>query len=502
MMFTISPLFKDGAVLCRRKELRIFGLAPEGTRLRCELLDEKDRLLARGNGVAAGGKFLILLPPQEARTGCRLTLTDGESSFCALDICIGEVFLAGGQSNMEMELRNADEGPELVAGHVNPLVRYFNVPKFARFCPERDEAWRQARWQAIGPGRGGDMSAVAYFFAMKMQRRTQVPVGIVDSYWGGTSITSWMEEKWLRRTGEGCRALEDYSRRTAGITMEAYLEKEQAFQRTLDAWNGQVAAYRAEHPGCPWPQVEGACGPCPWNPPEGPGSPYRPAGLYESMIAPLAPLALTGFLYYQGETDATGTDTQYDTMMITLIQRWRAAFTQGDLPFLFVQLPMWGERDKPDSKTWPALRLCQSRARDMTRNTGMVCLLDQGEFDNLHPTAKRVVGERLAETARALIWGENAEASPRVTERRIEGSMMTLRTDQPLMTRDGREPALLELAGADGVYKPARAMLEGDMLHLTAAGVEFPLHARYAWTDFGKVNLCSGAGLPLEPFEI
>lgn len=499
-MFRISPLFSDGAVLCRGKELRVFGEAPDGVRVHCELRDGKDGLLAKGDARAWEGKFLILLPPQEAATGCRLCLSAEGETITVLDICVGEVFLAGGQSNMEMELRNADEGQELIAQHVNPMVRYFNVPRYACFSEKREAAWRSARWQAIGPGRGGDMSAVAYFFATRLQRQLGVPVGIIDCYWGGTSITCWMDAAWLGRTAEGRRYLEAYGERAAGVTMDAFLEKEKAFQEALGVWNAQVAAYRADHPGCAWDEVEEAVGPCPWNPPAGPADPYRPAGLYDTMVAPLTPAALTGILYYQGETDATGTDSLYDTLMMSLIDRWRGAFGAEDLPFLFAQLPMWIAKGAADSKTWPALRLAQRQTRDRMRHTGMICLLDQGEFNNLHPTNKRVVGERFFELAKREIYGLGGKTSPRVTGRIIQDGMMTLLTDQPLMTGDGKEPALLELAGADGVFRPARAMLEGPMLHLTAAGVPQPVHCRYAWTDYGTVNLFSGEGLPLEPF--
>ena len=498
-MLRISPIFSDGAVLCRRKELRIFGGAEDGARVRCELRDAKDVLLARGEGTARKGEFLILLPPQEAAAGCRLMIFAGDERYTALDICIGEVYLAGGQSNMELELQNADEGQEMIAGHVNPMVRYFNVPKFGTFCRERDDAWKQARWNAIGPGRGKDMSAAAYFFAMKLQRELNAPVGIIDSYLGGTSVTCWMDEPWLRRTGEGCRYLREYAEETKDVTMEASIEKERIFRHNLDAWNDRMAQWKADHPGGAWEDLVAEIGPCPWDPPKGPASPYRPAGLYDTMIAPLVPLALTGILYYQGEEDTWRTE-QYDTLMMSLIDRWRTAFREESLPFLFVQLPMWIEKGAADSKTWPALRMRQSETRDRMRHTGMICLLDQGEFDNIHPTNKRVVGERLYELARREIYGLEGELSPRVTERKIEGSMMTLITDQPLMTRDGKEPAMLELAGADGEFRPARAMLEGPMLHLTAAGVEHPIHCRYAWTDYGIVNLFAASGLPLEPF--
>ena len=500
-MLKMSPLFSDGAVLCRGKELRLFGEAADGAKVHGELRDSKDRPLARGDAEARDGRFLILLPPQEAQTGCRLVVTAEGETFTALDISIGEVYLAGGQSNMELELQNADEGQTLIASHVNPMVRYFNVPKFGYFCEERTAAWREARWNAVGPGRAKDMSAAAYFFAMKLQRKLGVPVGIIDAYLGGTSVTCWMDEDWLKRTGEGRRYLAEYAEKTKGVTLEDFLEKEMAFREKLDEWNGKMAAWKAAHPGGLWDDLVAEIGPCPWDPPAGPASPYRPAGLYATMIEPLTPLALTGILYYQGEEDTWRTE-QYDALMMSLIDRWRTAFREESLPFLFVQLPMWIEKGASDSKTWPALRLCQSRVRDRMRNTGMICLLDQGEFDNIHPTNKRVVGERLYELALKEIYGGEGETAPRVTGRRIEGSMMTLLTDRPLTTRDGREPALLEMAGADGRYVPARAMIEGPYLHLTAAGVAHPVHARYAWTDFGAVNLFAANGQPLEPFEI
>ena len=109
-----SPLFTDGAVLCRDKEIRIFGEAAEGTTVKASLVNRDGRILAENETVVKDGRFLVCLPPQTAQTGCRLILAGGGEQFDAEDIAIGEVYLAGGQSNMELELRNADEGPEII----------------------------------------------------------------------------------------------------------------------------------------------------------------------------------------------------------------------------------------------------------------------------------------------------------------------------------------------------------------------------------------------------
>ncbi len=499
-MLKVSPLFTDGAVLCRRKEIRIFGGAEDGQIIHGELRDEKGALLASGDAEAAEGRFLLFLPSQEARRGCSLVLSCGEEVFTARDICIGEVYLAGGQSNMELELQNADEGQELLKVHENSSVRYFNIPKRAYLCPEAEETFETSRWHAVRPGEGADLSAVAYFFAMKLQRRLGVPVGIVDCYWGGTSVTAWMTEDQLTRTAEGRRCLEKYRQEAGNKTLEEYLEEERAWHEVLHAWEGKVAEYKEIHPKATGAEVNREVGPCPWNPPMGPGTPYRPAALWDTMMKRVIPLGLNGMLWYQGESDAGLTD-RYEELLLSMVEEWRRAFMDDRIPFLNVQLPMWIASDAPgDTFTWPPVRLSQARVRDLLSGSGMICLLDQGEWDNLHPTNKRVVGERLCELAQKLIYGLEGEVSPRATGRYTEGDALIVCCDGKLQVSDGKDPALLEAAGADGVFRPARAEILGSRIRLRAEGVAHPAAARYAWTDYGKVNLFGENGLPLEPF--
>ena len=501
-MLKPSPLFGDGAVLCRGKEIRVFGKADPGATVRAELRNRDGKMLAEAECRAEkDGRFLTLLAPQKAGTGYELTLTDGTEVHTARGIAIGDVYLAGGQSNMEWTLQNADEGPETIAIHDDPLLRFFNVPKRAYFCAEKEQAMGQTCWEAIAPGTGGSNSAAAYFFARKLrERHPELPVGIVGCYWGGTSITCWMEEEALRRTAEGCACLERYARASGRKSMTAYLKEEKVFQDTLDAWNEQVDAYKRSHAGAPWKEVEGACGPCPWNPPAGPGSPFRPAGLAEVMLKQAAPMTLTGILFYQGETDAGQTE-HYDELMLSMIRNWRQLFMEADLPFLFVQLPMWKDWDAEDSFTWPAIRAAQAAVRDAVRNTGMICMLDEGEYGNLHPTAKRVVGERLHALAESMIYGEADGESPRALGKRTEGGNLTVTLSAPAAARNGERPALMEVAGSDGVWRPAWAALSGRELRLWNPEILYPVHARYGWTDYSEhANVFGMNGLPLEPF--
>jgi sialate O-acetylesterase len=219
------------------------------------------------------------------------------------------------------------------------------------------------------------------------------------------------------------------------------------------------------------------------------------------MLRMIAPVSLTAVLYYQGEEDTWRTD-RYDDLMIALIRHWRKLFRDAEMPFLFVQLPMWIDFGAEDTFRWPATRLAQAAARDAVRNTGMVCLLDQGEYGNIHPVDKVPVGLRLAELAGKKLYGEGEE-SPRATGMTADGDTVTVRLDRAVVTRDGKAPALMEAAGEDGVFVPAEAEIDGTVLRLRAASVVRPVQARYAWTDYSdKVNLFGENGLPLEPFWI
>ena len=501
-MLKPAPLFTDGTVLCRGKEIRVFGEADDGAAVTVTLTDSRGTVLAETNCVCRGGRFTAYLRPQEARTGCRLLFMAGNETVAAENVAVGEVFLAGGQSNMELPLCNADEGQELIAVHNDPQLRFFNIPRMAYECDGARKAMGEARWTSVSPGTGGENSAAAYFFARKMRERLPgVPVGIIGCYWGGTSVTCWMEEKVLRTVAEGIRYLDEYAEKTAGVDMETYLREEETFQDGMNRWNSAVEQYRRENPDAGWQEIEAACGAAPWFPPAGPGSPYRPGGLAETMLAKAAPAVLTGILYYQGEDDADRTD-HYDTLMMTLIRYWRELFRDPELPFLFVQLPMWIGFDAADNRRWAMLRKAQAAARDAMRNTGMICLLDEGEYGNIHPTNKRPVGERLAELAGALLYG-GGEVSPRALGKYTEGNVLTVRLSAPVITKDGGEAELLEIAEEDGNYVPAMAEIRGTELLLRAEGIARPVRARYAWTDWSdKVNLFGVNGLPLEPFDL
>lgn len=498
--FQPAPLLTEHAVLCRDQEIRLFGTAEEGITVTAELTAPDGRLLARDAAPARNGRFLLRLPPQAAQTGLALSFSDGADTLTYPDIAVGDVYLAGGQSNMELELQNADEGPALIQTHDLPQVRYFNVPKCARPGPDTDEANANARWHAVSPGWARDMSAVAYFFAVKLHQRLDVPVGIIDCYWGGTSVTCWMDEEALSRTAEGQRYMREYDEKWAGKTMEEYLAEEGAFYSGLDEWAKKADALKKEHPDYTTKEINAAIGPCPpWNPPVGEGSPYRPCGLYHTMLERVIPATLTGVLFYQGEEDTWRTE-RYDILLSSFIGRLREVFRNDALPFLNVQLPMWidGAAEK-DSQTWPRLRLAQQLTARQAAHTGLAILLDQGEFDNIHPTNKRVVGERLCDCAFRVIYGLDAPQSPFAQGKYTENGVLHVLLDQPVTARSEGE-FLMELADEEGPFLPADTVVNGAEILLSHPDIPHPVRARYAWRDYAVVRLFGESGLPLAPF--
>lgn len=527
-MLKFAPLFGSGCVLALGRELRIFGEC-DTDHVGVMLQAPDGHVLSAGCAHTEQGRFMALLPAVDApHTGCRLCAVAGdadhEETIASEQVAVGLLFLAGGQSNMELELQNADEGKQLIESHSDPELRYFNVPKKAVWNEEAMQAEAWSHWESIRPGYGRDMSAVAYFFAMRLRRAygADMPIGIIDCYWGGTSIACWMDEEALDRTAEGQRYRALWNEQSGGKTLAQFQQEWDAFQAEMDEWNQKCAAIRARDPQVQWEELIAEAGYCPWHPPIGPGSPYRPAGLCETMLKRITPAALNAVLYYQAEEDAWRT-TCYDQLMMQLVLRWRELFQAMDLPFLYMQLPMWIDKGVQDDGTWARTRMAQKRASQMIAKSAMCCLIDCGELDNIHPTDKRTPGERLACTWLRMQHDAahpmQYPLTPEARDKSTDGHALVIRLTAPVALRDG-EAELFEIAAADGPFVPARAQLVDAMtLRLTAEGLKAPVKARYAYKAFAKVHLFGTAcrvwspaegeivldgrqAVPLAPFEL
>ena len=491
-MFKVSPLFGDRAILPIGKALRIFGTADEGETIRARLTAMDGTLLGEGWSTTRGGRFLVHLPPVEASAGVlTLALTSGTAEYAARDLRPGLVFMAGGQSNMEWSLWNSDGGQAAIAAHDDLDLRYFNVPRVSVLDEKGLAEHAAAHWRKIAPHTGGDMSGVAYFFAREVRQETGLPVGIVGCNWGGTSILSWMDEAALNRCIPAAKAAAEYEGAIADIPLPLWQSRQDAFLAEMDAWNAAVARIKEANPGIEWSAVEAQAGPCPWHPPIGPGSPYRPGQLHRSMVETIVPMALNGILFYQGESDVERAEC-YGELLITLVTRWRELFGDAALPFYNVQLPMFIDAGAEDDRRWAILRQQQEKAWKALRNTHLAVMIDAGEYGNLHPTDKLTPGQRLAQ----LYLGKARQ--PWATGKSTHGNVLTVNLSQPVHG----EGTLFEVAGEDGAYHPAHAALDGCHIRLMAEDVPHPVKARYAWVNYAEVSVFGESGLPLAPFVL
>jgi sialate O-acetylesterase len=232
---------------------------------------------------------------------------------------------------------------------------------------------------------------------------------------------------------------------------------------------------------------------------------YQPIALYNSMIAPLINYNIKGFVWYQGESNTSKPD-EYAKLQSTMINDWRSKWREGDIPFLFVQLPGFGDYNYlPSESEWATFREAQAKSLSVT-NTAMAVAIDVGEWNDIHPDKKKPVGERLALAAEKIAYGENILYSgPTYQSSTIEDNKIIIsftNTGSGLKTNDDEAPAEFAIAGDDKKFFWADAVIDGDKIIVSSEDVPSPKYVRYAWADSPmNPNLINKDGLPAVPFR-
>lgn len=477
MKLTLAALFGDGMVLQRDTSIPFWGTAPAGKTVTVSLSG-----LTAGTRAGADGRWRIDLPPLPAGGPYVLAVSCGRETLRRTGVYLGEVWLAGGQSNMELPLSRSENGEEAVRNSENPRLHVCTIPRATQEPPE------ELSWTAVGPASAGELSAVAYYAGRTLtEYLPDVHVGVIVCCWGATYAHCWISREALLEFPEGAKRVRDYDERI-GDKPDAVFQREQAdYQKALDVWNA-----------CPE-------GPYPWPPPAGRASFHCPGNLYRAMVKPLAPYALRGFWYYQGEQDEEWPQDYY-ALLTRLIRLWRRDWEDEEKPFLLVQLPMYISKEDAasgDPMRWPILRKAQADAARDLPGVEIAVLADCGEFDNIHPTDKRTPGTRLGLLALEAVYRQPAAGrSPVCTSARREGGAVLLRfahTGGGLTLTGGG----FQLAGADGVFFEADAeVTASDTVRVSAPGVSAPETVRYAWYSYGPAGLHGGTGLAAAPLEI
>ncbi len=501
-MLTTAAIFSDHMVLQRNKRIAVWGKGDASTVSVC--LQKKEQQICVEQKIKSGAWF-IELPPQEAGGPYRLVVTSGDESITFEDVMVGEVWLAGGQSNMEFELQNCKDGEQIVKSAAPGGVRFYYTPKVAWLGQELDDAEKASTWELFTPDACAKWSAVGYFFADRIAKELGVTVGIIGCNWGGTSASCWMGRKALEEYKSLSSYLEEYDKATDGQDEEAYLKAYQAYVEYQARFDKQVGEYYKTNPDANWDEAIALFGENQYPGPMGPRNFTRPCGLYETMLQRVTPYTLEGFLYYQAEED-DHKPRIYDTLLTALIRQWREDWKDDTLPFLIVQLPVFRNEGEDDYQNWAFLREAQMRVFQTVKNTGIAVALELGEDRNIHPLDKKPVGERLALQALYSVYGKIAEKEafgPIYRDYYIEDGQLVVGFDhaEDGIVFEGEGDPGFEIAGADRHYYPAKACVDGNKIVLSATEVPKPVCARYCWTNYRKVDVFDRNHLPMAPFR-
>ena len=616
----LPRIFADSMVLQRGQSIPVWGHAEPGARVAVSLQDERVQATADGNGA-----WRVVLPARQAGGPFVLHVDDGTAPIELRDVLVGDVWLASGQSNMEWPLSQSADADAEIARATDPLIRHFKVPKSWAGLPQ----WQLAggEWIATSPAAAGDFSAVAHFFAHELRAAEGVPIGIIDSTWGGSNIEAWMDAATQGIDGDGLVALarrlkeedakalarsqanlarwqlpaDDGSWHAAGTDTSGWDDMAVPALWETAGWNGMdgVGWYRTtftldadeaargivlgvgriDDSDTTWVNgveigstqlqydlarvytvpaaalragenevavrvadvgggggIHGLAQELFVEPVGGARRPlagnwkFRPAEvtalaledgknqeatlLYNAMIAPLQPFPVRGVIWYQGESNAGSVEQamRYREQFPAMIRQWRTQWQAPQLPFLWVQLASWHSGgDQGDSSPWAVLRESQSATLSLPA-TAQAVAIDIGDVGDIHPKNKQDVGRRLALAARRLAYGEALmHSGPVFAGATFEdgAAVLSFEVDAPgdagegsLAVRGGGTLQGFRLAGADRVFHPASAVIEGARVVVRSEAVPVPVAVRYAWQDAPvDANLVGRSGLPASPFR-
>lgn len=562
-----APVFSDHAVLQQGKPVHVWGsISPEkeknSPKLKvieiCLFADEssKENLSSPNlshekiviQATIEASRFRADLPAMEAGGPYHLTLLENQIPVQTInDIMIGEVWLAGGQSNMEYELQNdadarvffhagtesidsgtpikgsvassSDSNKEMTSNNSSELscgVRFFQVKRKAYFDEGFEEEEAKNHWMTTENAGLGTWSAVAYYFARELSEKLSCTVGIIGCNWGGTSASAWQSRESLLSHPETAIYWEEYDQLLQKQDPEEYEKERQDYLRYQENWQPKINAFYEKNPSGSWEEALAYAGPCLWPGPMGPKHEFRPAGLYETMLKRVTPYSLRGFLYYQGESDDHRPGS-YQVLLQSLIAQWRKDFEDETLSFLNVQLPMHRYKGDAPSDSWAVIRQAQERTWRKDPYSGLAVIIDQGEFDNIHPTHKKEVGHRLF--LQSMFHPYHRLSREEVQVPFFQYGTYFKKDHEVILhfenvsggfdceryfARRSCDQSPFEYSLGDGGFVPftPEFLADGQSLRLDLPKpVSGSVIIRYLWTNYAEVDLFDHRGLPLAPFR-
>lgn len=486
----LPKVFGSHMVLQQEKPIVIWGWAQPDETVTVEIATEKTTVQANDHG-----EWKAVLPAMKAGGPYTLVVT-ASNTVKFEDVMVGEVWLCSGQSNMEMGVGLVRDSQKEIAEANHPGIRLLLVAHKIAPLPEKDISgeWKVCSPQSIAEGGWSGFSATAYFFGRELHKKLGVPIGLIDSSWGGTRI-----EPWTPPEGFASVPALKHEFELVELGDPRTTEHQQRLSKALDDMNAWIAATRqtlTTHNSVP---------PLPTFPPElqSPHDLQNATVLFNGMISPLYPFPIRGVIWYQGESNL-GDGALYTDRMRALINGWRQLWNEGDFPFYYVQIAPYNYGNNPtvEAEFWEAQTAAQS-----IPNTGMAVINDIGDLKDIHPKDKQDVGQRLALWALADTYQQPVAAvtGPVFQSMSVDGDKLRLtftNAGRGLTTRDGKAPDWFELMDTDeGGFVKADAVIDGASVVLSSPAVKHPAAMRYAWSMLAEPNLMNSEGLPAGSFR-
>jgi sialate O-acetylesterase len=483
----LPAVFSDNMVLQRETAATFWGWASPGEKIS---VTGSWGASAKYTAEADGTWRLKLKTPA---AGGPLTVTvKGHNVIMLKNVLAGEVWLCSGQSNMGMTVSGVSNAPAEIAAANYPQIRLLSVNLTTANEPQAECKVRP--WEACSPTNVSSFTAAGYFFGRKLYKDLKVPIGLINSSWGGTCIEAWTS--WDAQKDDP--AMQDlkkgWDKRDETYTPEGAKRQYEADKKAWDTWN--AGDKKGKAPSRPRLSVQPR------------KDQNYPANLFNAMINPLVPFAMRGAIWYQGEGNA-GRGKEYRVQMERLIVNWRTLW-DSDLAFYMVQLPnfMAPWKSPVEDGGWPQIRESFTKTAKEVPNTGMAITIDIGEELNIHPLNKQDVGDRLGRAALHKTYGLKGFAwcGPVAESCQFTGGKARVRFDTggaPLAVKGGGSLIGFALTGPDGIPMQADAVIEGpDTVVVSSSKITQPVMVHYAWANNPVgVNLFNAEGLPASPFR-
>ncbi len=485
----LPTIFGDHMVLQRDLPVVIWGWAEPGQTVTVSMGSQNKSVIA-----SAQGQWRVQSAPlQASREGQTLRVKTKDSLIEFVDVLVGEVWLCSGQSNMEWRVGQSDEAEQEIANANCPLIRHIEIDHVMLPEPQDDVASKKG-WEVCTPKTVPSFTAAGYFFGRELFDQLDVPIGLVNSCWGGSNIEAFTSLEGFKQVPS---LSETVSRiETSQPDNPAY---QKAVMETLEAthtWLAQAeqALEGGQRVTLPPALPKDVLPLMDWS---------DPANKHNAMIQGLVPYCIRGSIWYQGESNHTEGMLYVDKTR-ALVRGWRQAWAQPELPYYYVQIAPYGYGEE-DPEILATFWEAQAAIEQEIPHTGMVVIHDVGNLKDIHPRNKKPVGRRLARQALNKTYGKDVVAGgpqfDRLTHEDQSLRVWFKRTGSGLITSDGEAPDWFEIAGENGLFVPALARIDGKSVVLSHDSMKKPCAMRYAWSKMAESNLRNKEGFPVSPFR-